>query len=1068
MSILLTLTERRHILTASLGISKRDGKDISPARVIAEFAMKYILLCSIAVCLTASATQADPRQWAESGIALRQPRSVEFWGAGQTAFDPAGYVLITWTDQRSGNRDVYAQLLNSNGVAHWDVGGRVITDEIHQQSAPAAIAVDGGYVIAWVDYRSQRYQDPYPELGGDIRVQKLSRTGERLWSADNFTGVPVDVSNYSVSYEITGMVDDGAGGAFVVWGDRNANGDDGIAVQRILTDGSTYFQETLRIAGDGSQRSVPLVCTGDSGSVVICWLSMEAGDIYARVTKVLPNGTFAWGESGVLAFASSDFHADPVLCSDGLGGCYVSVRDGSDDLRVQHLDGNGDRLWAANGFIVSMGALYGSGSYSIITPSFDNGAPDGCLIGAMVPSNEPQYPAHCIQKIRLDGSSAWGSEGVPVCDLADDAWEMQIASDSSGGAVIARYELAGQGNSGCKVSYFDSQGNSVWPVCEMFSFVGRYVQPDQPIYVTAELNRIFVTGGEYVGSGGDIQACAQVMNLATGARTVGDSGIVVAPDIGGEASLSLVLRLEPNRILILWDDSREDAEGVYFQIMYQDGSIERMEQGELLIPASAISQSDGPWVQSACPDGSGGAFISTTTRHVVGQTSHYLVSLLRMDNGGNIIGPDSGVVVDTDSSTISRVVADGSGGCFIAWQDGYASQARTTYVQRYSASLEPMWTLPIQVDNAYLQDMITGLPGQSHLMTRTAEGVVHSMQLMGIGLMGETSYLTVVLDSIAGNQGYGGFSIVPDREGGVYIGWTDQRFGGVNHSDVFAQHVTASGVELWEHNGLPVWRDEPTQNSPVLAVDSENHLYLVWSENRFNDSEYDLYAQRIRPNGEFCWGDSGLALIESPYYENRIQTVVDAHDHLTVVWERGAGDYNDDHLFATQIDSLGTPTDPHWVEGSGGPVGDTLSRTYSYEPSILADEGGEVYVFYSRYPTGGLPSGSTALYGQLLADRVLAAEPPLESVTRELVLHPAFPNPFNSRTELRFSLRESARIKLRVFDVLGREVATLSDELRSAGEHRIMWDASRMATGIYFCRLESAHQQATQKILLLR
>ncbi|RJR29141.1 MAG: T9SS C-terminal target domain-containing protein [Candidatus Latescibacterota bacterium] len=83
------------------------------------------------------------------------------------------------------------------------------------------------------------------------------------------------------------------------------------------------------------------------------------------------------------------------------------------------------------------------------------------------------------------------------------------------------------------------------------------------------------------------------------------------------------------------------------------------------------------------------------------------------------------------------------------------------------------------------------------------------------------------------------------------------------------------------------------------------------------------------------------------------------------------------------------------------------------------------------------------------------------------------PNPFNPSTRLRFSLAEAGHVRLVVYDVLGRRVRTLLDRSLPADHYEIAWDGRnndgvRVASGVYFCRLESGKSKATRKMVLLR
>jgi hypothetical protein len=79
-----------------------------------------------------------------------------------------------------------------------------------------------------------------------------------------------------------------------------------------------------------------------------------------------------------------------------------------------------------------------------------------------------------------------------------------------------------------------------------------------------------------------------------------------------------------------------------------------------------------------------------------------------------------------------------------------------------------------------------------------------------------------------------------------------------------------------------------------------------------------------------------------------------------------------------------------------------------------------------------------------------------------------YPNPFNPSTEMSFVLARPALVSLRVYDLLGREVATVVNEQLQAGTHHRGFEASHLASGIYFYRLKTNGQMATRKMALVR
>jgi len=84
------------------------------------------------------------------------------------------------------------------------------------------------------------------------------------------------------------------------------------------------------------------------------------------------------------------------------------------------------------------------------------------------------------------------------------------------------------------------------------------------------------------------------------------------------------------------------------------------------------------------------------------------------------------------------------------------------------------------------------------------------------------------------------------------------------------------------------------------------------------------------------------------------------------------------------------------------------------------------------------------------------------------VLESSYPNPFNPSTTIRFSLPESAPVRLAVYDVLGRQVLMLLDGTREAGTHEVVFDASDLPSGTYLYRLETPQGSYVRTMLLAK
>ncbi len=124
-----------------------------------------------------------------------------------------------------------------------------------------------------------------------------------------------------------------------------------------------------------------------------------------------------------------------------------------------------------------------------------------------------------------------------------------------------------------------------------------------------------------------------------------------------------------------------------------------------------------------------------------------------------------------------------------------------------------------------------------------------------------------------------------------------------------------------------------------------------------------------------------------------------------------------------------------------------------------------------RVASGG-PSGANSDYIGVDFIRLLG---PLVGITpinnlvpKNYSLEQNYPNPFNPTTNINFSIPNSGLVKLVVFDVSGREVATLVNEVKPAGNYVVDYDASNLSSGVYFYRIDAGNFTETKKMLMIK
>jgi hypothetical protein len=79
-----------------------------------------------------------------------------------------------------------------------------------------------------------------------------------------------------------------------------------------------------------------------------------------------------------------------------------------------------------------------------------------------------------------------------------------------------------------------------------------------------------------------------------------------------------------------------------------------------------------------------------------------------------------------------------------------------------------------------------------------------------------------------------------------------------------------------------------------------------------------------------------------------------------------------------------------------------------------------------------------------------------------------YPNPFNAQTTISYNLPQSGPVTLSIYNIMGQKVATLFDGEQQAGEHKVVWDAGDVTSGVYFGRLEAGTKAQSMRMILLK
>jgi len=334
--------------------------------------------------------------------------------------DDAGGAYIVWLDDRSGNTDIYAQRVQSDGSMAWQANGMPVCTVVNSQDQ-LAVATEGAFVlIGWRDSRS------IGTSGYDIYAQRLNGSGNPMW-ASNGVAVCTNAGNQARPE----ILSDGLAGAVLAWEDWRA-GDADVYAHHVNFFGTPdWTSQGVAVASGALDQTEPRLVSDGQGVAVVAWITNTGSNEQVRASRLGPTGLAIWTRTIVnTAVAANLFE----VASDGSGGiimAWVDFRTGSDfDTYAQRVTHAGALLWGEDGVVVSAAP---GGQY----PASVNGDGEG---GAIVTFYEESLGWHVYaQRFDGQGIEQWPSDGVPVVTGPGTSDDVASAT-ASDGAVLIGYE----------------------------------------------------------------------------------------------------------------------------------------------------------------------------------------------------------------------------------------------------------------------------------------------------------------------------------------------------------------------------------------------------------------------------------------------------------------------------------------------------------------------------------------------------------------------------------------------------------------------------------------------------
>jgi len=617
----------------------------------------------------------------------------------------------------------------------------------------------------------------------------------------------------------------------------------------------------------------------------------------------------------------------------------------------------------------------------------------------------------------------------PVCHWPGEQTAHSSIADGNGGVIVAWHDSrAGNTNWDIYAQRLDASGNAVWAVGGV-PLTKAVNDQANPILVSDGAGGAIVTWTDqrFIGTSSGEDIYAQHIN-AMGAVLWASDGVAVC---------SAARHQDPGSI-ISWSDGRSGDFGdplavdVYAQRIDGNGLSQWTANGVPLVIGLRAQL-----IQGSVSDNAGGAVVTWIDSRVLGSTQVYAQ---RINGLGVSQWAANGVMLMAVGGTALTMISDGAAGAIISLVVASGSPVTTDiYAQRVNSAGAVQWS---------------------------ANGVA--------------------VCTAAGNQNYP--RAASDGSGGAIVTWEDMRSG--VKADIYAQRIDNVGTVQWDPDGIGVSIAVQDQFKPAIVADGIGGAIVSWHDGR-SSAQYDIYAQKIDASGVSQWDPDGMVVSATPANQMRTTIVTDGAGGGIVCWERAGYGWD---IYAQHVPAAWEPapvpvlfssirieskTDGvflNWnLNADEALDGFEIFRSGSDGERRLNDAllDPETRTFHDSDVTPGSQYNYVVVAVLPNGDRIQSQRVAVRTQGATLALFQNWPNPFNPTTTISFQLPDRMHVSLSVFDIQGRLVRNLRDEVMEAGHGEGTWDGrdnrgGAVASGVYFCKLVAGNSTLSQRMVLLK
>ncbi len=528
-------------------------------------------------------------------------------------------------------------------------------------------------------------------------------------------------------------------------------------------------------------------------------------------------------------------------------------------------------------------------------------------------------------------------------------------------------------------------------------------------------------------------------------------------DTTGEQSVQKLALCPDGTTYYSWFDNRNGSYAVYIQRLDVNG-VKMFPPAAILVSNNPQNSSLVDWDMIA--DNNNNAIVTFTDIRSGGTINPFAYMI---SPSGTMLWGANGVTLSDSINAFQpnpKVVQTSDGNYVFFWRVGSGPQ-KLAFQKLNAAGVKQWGTSPIYwtsgtaenydwpamvpSDNGSVIVMFSGYTG-SFISPSNYRIYSQKVSAAGTRVWNGTQDTVYSLGRVSGFYTPRLFS--DGTSGAIYV-WHDDR-NAINRTTGYVQRKNSAGAILFPVNGSAVSGNTANNHFTPIAgyMPATGETYVAWQESNSGQTQWGFYAQRFSPTGTPLWTSDGLA-IQALGTDQPVAYTVMTKDTNVIICFSQSGPGGSNLIKAAKLGKSGG----YLWSGNIITPGSLVSPKIRLN-TVINSSGMSILCWQDNR------SGNGGIYAQNI--NYNGSFGPFTGIINintntpdRFELSQNYPNPFNPVTKIKYGIISRAKVNISIYDVLGNKVSEVVNQIQSAGTYEAGFDASGLASGVYFYRINA-------------